>query len=31
MEKDTNFVIDKGKFENNYNLDEYGVTLIDSE
>ena len=23
------FVIDKGKFENNYNLEEYGVTLVD--
>ena len=23
------FVIDKGKFENNYNLEEYGVTLTD--
>ena len=23
------FVIDKGKFENNYNLEEYGVTLAD--
>jgi hypothetical protein len=23
------FVIDKGKFENNYNIEEYGVTLID--
>ena len=25
------FVIDKGKFENNYNLEEYGVTLIDQK
>ena len=23
------FVIEKGKFENNYNLEEYGVTLAD--
>ena len=23
------FVIDKGKFENNYDLEEYGVTLVD--
>ena len=23
------FVIDKGKFEKEYNLEEYGVTLID--
>ena len=23
------FVIDNGKFENKYNLEEYGVTLID--
>ena len=23
------FVIDKGKFENDYNLEEYGVTLVD--
>ena len=25
------FVIDKGKFENNYNLEEYGVTLTDQK
>ena len=23
------FVIDKGMFENDYNLEEYGVTLVD--
>ena len=25
------FVIDKGKFENNYNLEEYGISLVKQE